>query len=63
MVDNYDLWEAHEREQEEALEKLPECDYCGEYIQDDYYFDINGDIVCEECLKKEFRKRVEDYIG
>ena len=63
MIDNYGLWEAHEREQEKALEKLPECDYCGEAIQDDFYFDINGDIVCEECLKKEFRKRVEDYIG
>ena len=61
-MDNYSMWETHDREQEEALEKFPECDYCGEMIQDDYYFDINGDIVCESCLKQEFRKRVEDYI-
>ena len=61
-MDNYSLWQRHDSEQEEALEKLPCCDYCGDTIQDDHYFDINGDIVCEDCLKREFRKRTEDYI-
>ena len=63
MLDNYDLWERHDNEQEEALEEFPHCDYCGNVIQDEHYFDINGDIVCEECLKENFRKRTEDYIS
>ena len=58
MIDNYALWEAHDREQEEALEKLPVCDCCGERIQDEYYYDIDGEILCEECLKDRYRREV-----
>lgn len=49
-------------EQERELDKLPKCDYCNEPITDDFYFEINGDIICEECLKDNFRKAVDDYI-
>jgi formylmethanofuran dehydrogenase subunit E len=55
-MDNYSMWERHDYEQEKALEELPVCDYCGETIQDDYYYDILGDIVCERCLKREHRR-------
>ena len=51
----------YEADQEEQLDKLPKCDICGEPIQDDYMYDIYGDIFCEECLKDKFRKSVEDY--
>lgn len=58
IPDNYDLWEAHDREQEAELEKLPVCDCCGERIQDEYYYDIDGEILCEECLKDRYRREV-----
>lgn len=61
MIDNYDLWEAHDREQAEELEKLPVCDCCGERIQDEYYYEIDGEILCEECLKDRYRRDTEDY--
>lgn len=51
----------YEADQEEQLDKLPKCDICGEPIQDDYLYDIYGDIFCEECLNDKFRKNVEDY--
>jgi ribosomal protein L34E len=51
----------YEADQEERLDKLPKCDICGEPIQDDYLYDIYGDIFCEDCLKDKFRKNVEDY--
>lgn len=54
-------YERHEADQEAKLDKLPKCDICGEHIQDDYLYDINGDIFCEECLNKYFRKDTEDY--
>ena len=49
-------------EQEEALKKLPKCSCCKHHIQDDYLYDIDGVLICEECLEQNFRKKVEDYI-
>lgn len=49
-------------EQERKLEKLPLCDYCGERIDDDYYFDIDGEFYHEKCLCEQYRKSTEDYI-
>lgn len=46
-----------ERAREEA--SLPHCDYCGEAIYDTYY-DIGGDIFCEECMREHSRHNVED---
>jgi formylmethanofuran dehydrogenase subunit E len=56
---DFDRWDA---EQEAKLEKLPKCSYCCEHIQDEYLYEINDELVCEECLNQNFRKNVEDYI-
>lgn len=58
MMDNYDLWEAHDHEQEQALADSLHCEYCGKPIQDDYYWDINCVVLCEACLNDNFRKSV-----
>lgn len=55
--DNYDQWLAHERQQERQLAQLPKCDRCHDPIPE-RYFDIYGDIYCEECGIKMFRKEV-----
>lgn len=55
--------ERYEAEQERRLSELPVCCYCGEPIQDDHYYLINGEEYCEECLDDQFRKRTEDYIA
>ena len=52
---DHDRWQ---REQERLADKLPECDYCGKTV-DDYYYNINGDIICEDCLNENFRVTVE----
>ena len=46
-------------EQTRRLKNLPECEYCGCKIQDDYYYEINGDTICEICMNLAFRKRLE----
>ena len=61
IPDNYDLWEAHEREKERQLESLPVCEVCSKPIQDDHLYLINDEFVCEECLIRDFRKCVDDY--
>ncbi len=59
---NDPVWDAecHMAEQQAELDKLPKCDYCGEPITDEYYYEVDG-IVCEECLNSNFRKAVEDF--
>lgn len=55
-------FERHDAEQQRKLDKLPRCTYCDRPIQDDVYFEINGECVCEECLNEHHRKAVEDYV-
>ena len=47
--------------EEKAREKLPRCSECDEPIQDDYCYEINGELICEECLQT-FRKNTEDFM-
>lgn len=51
-----------EREEYRFEQACPVCSKCGETIQDEYYYDINGDIYCEECLHDEFSRSTLDYV-
>ena len=48
--------EMYYAEQEEWLDKRPECTYCGSRIQDEFLYCINDEIICEDCLNDHFRK-------
>lgn len=52
----------HDAEQQRQIERLPRCDQCNEPIQDDYFYDINGEYICSRCMKDSFRKEVSDYV-
>ena len=41
---------SHDREQADRLERLPKCAHCGDPIQEDYGFEYEGDLYCEECF-------------
>ena len=62
VPDNYDLWEAHQREQDERLDTLPKCSECREPIQEDECYNFDGDLICEECLKKNHKVWTEKFI-
>ena len=62
IPDNYDAFEAHDAEQQEKYDKLPECSHCLEKITDDYAYIIDEECVCEDCLKTHYRKPIEDFI-
>ena len=55
-------FDAYDRECQESLEKLPKCDHCGKYITDEFFYDIDGEYVCEECLDKLYKVYTEDYM-
>lgn len=38
--------------------KVIYCDKCGEEIDPDNVYEVDGDDLCEDCLKKKFRKEV-----
>lgn len=57
-LDDFHRWD---REQEEALKKLPICHKCRRRIQDDDLYDIEGEVLCESCMKDKYRRSVEEY--
>ncbi len=62
ITDNYDMWADNDSRMERELQRLPECDCCGNPIQDEHLYRIEGQNYCEHCLNEYFRKNTEDYI-
>ena len=60
-MDNYDLFVRHDAEQEKSLCRCPVCSDCGEYIQDDYLFEVGLDTLCEDCMIERYRKPNDFY--
>lgn len=56
--------ERHIAELDRQLERRPKCERCGHHIQDDYFYRINGCIVCDECqisfCNENCKEKIED---
>lgn len=52
----------HDAEQQKKLDRLPVCDGCDNTITDDAYYDIDGTILCQECLDSNHKKYTDDFI-
>lgn len=52
----------HDAEQKQWLKSRPVCSECGEPIQDEHCYEVNDELICEECMERNHRKYVEDYI-
>ena len=53
--------ERYDRYQAQREREYPCCEYCGTRMTEGQYFDINGDIICLDCLKENYGKKVENY--
>lgn len=62
MKDNYDLWEAHDAEQEKWLRSKPKCCRCKERIQQESVVNYDGEYWCEECEEFLWRKIRREYL-
>lgn len=40
---------AYDAELERELLKRPICDKCGEHIQEDFAYEIDGELYCDSC--------------
>ena len=55
---DFDRWDMA-REQRRA--GLPICERCGEHIQDENLWDIDGTLYCPGCAKIEFERDTDNY--
>lgn len=58
-VADYDRYDAYLARQEA---RLPVCDDCDKPIHGDDYYEIDGEILCEECMKDRYRRSVADWL-
>lgn len=59
--DPLDDFDRLDRAQAEWEARLPQCEKCGKPIQDDIYFEIDNDILCEDCVRALYAKFTADY--
>lgn len=52
-------FERYDAEQQRKLDRLPKCAYCGEPIQDEKCYRINGDLVHTDCAEEYLDKNCE----
>ena len=50
-----------DKAQQDWEDSLPRCVRCGE-ILDTYLYEIDGEILCEGCMEKKYRRMADDYI-
>ena len=61
IPDNYDAFKHHDAEQEAAAERLPVCCECGERIESEFCYQINDEILCEDCIEN-YKKFTSDLM-
>lgn len=66
MLDNYDLYDIHEREREKEASCFPQCKECKERIFTEKCYEFDDDVICEDCvmdyINENYRKSVMDLI-
>lgn len=63
MPDNYSMWERYQNSLDQRLARRPVCSICDEHIQDDEFYNINGEYICQNCMETHFKVNTEDYIS
>ena len=48
-------------ELDSRLERMPECENCGDHITTEYLYVVDGKVYCEDCMN-DFRKDTMDYV-
>ena len=59
-IDNYRLWEEHDRREARRDRKLPTCERCAEPIRQWDAVRIGRRWYCDECLKEMREETMED---
>ena len=57
----WEYWDDYCEAEAEYEALCPVCDDCGESITAEEYYEIDGRIICPDCLK-DYRKWTDDYV-
>jgi formylmethanofuran dehydrogenase subunit E len=57
-IADFHRWDA---EQNNWIATRPVCADCGEAIQEDYYYLINDEAICPNCIEA-YRHGIDDFI-
>lgn len=60
LPDNSDMFTAYDSERERRIRKLPKCACCGEYIQSETAYNVDG-LYCEDCFE-EWKDGIKVYV-
>lgn len=65
LRDPLDDFNYRDRKQAEYEARLPRCEEkkCGKRIDEDFYFEIDGEILCEKCMKRRYQRSTEDFAN
>lgn len=55
-------FDRYDRAMAQREAKLPKCEKCGKPINDDFYYEIDAEILCEKCMQDEYARSTEDYL-
>ena len=63
--DPLDDFDRLDRKQAEYEARLPVCEEkkCRKRIDEDFCYEVEGEILCEECMKRRYRRSTEDYAN
>ena len=61
VPDNLDAYNEYSSRQESRLDARPKCEECGNPIQDEGCYYINGELICNECMEG-YKVNTEDYL-
>ena len=62
IPDYNDLHREHEARLQREADKLPKCCECDQPIYTDECYEINGELICPQCLVDNHLKHTDDYI-
>lgn len=54
-------YDRYDRERQEWEDSLPHCEHCGE-PGDDFVWEIEGEILCDDCAIAKYRRNLGDYV-
>ena len=44
--------ETYEWEKNHMNRDIPECEECGYRVDEDYYYEFDGKVICPDCMKQ-----------
>lgn len=56
-------FDRHDMAMAQREARLPQCEKCGKPINDDFFYEIDNEILCEKCMHDEYSRSTEDWLN